>query len=120
LRSTASKPSDGGKTPFKRKYVRRKGVEIPLALPEERVEDSSVDLKGRQLPKKSCRKALNFDIGEHPRKKRTKLISPSKSTPKSPAVGLSIVTSAYGGALQLHGPPITHNNQSTFHRLLGT
>ncbi|KAI3442868.1 ENDO3c domain-containing protein [Psidium guajava] len=68
-RSTASKPADGGKTRVKRKYVRRKGVEKPPALPNEGAGDSSIDLKVRRPPKKSCRKALNFNIEEQPMEK---------------------------------------------------
>ncbi|KAF8039695.1 hypothetical protein BT93_B2032 [Corymbia citriodora subsp. variegata] len=107
LGSTASKSADGGKTLVKRKYLRRKVVEKPPALPREGAENSSIDLKVRQLPKKSCRKALNFNIKEQPRKKQTKK-------------RLSLVTSAYGGALPLHGPPIMHNNQITLNRSSGT
>ncbi|KAL3754097.1 hypothetical protein ACJRO7_001359 [Eucalyptus globulus] len=84
-RSTASKPADGGKTTVKRKYVRRKGVEKTPALPEEGAENSSVDPKVRQPPKKSCRKALNFDIEEQPMEKT---LHASASVSESPAQDL--------------------------------
>ncbi|KAF8042529.1 hypothetical protein BT93_A0993 [Corymbia citriodora subsp. variegata] len=84
-RSTASKPADGGSTKVKRKYVRRKGVEKTPALPKEGAEDSSVDLKVRQPPKKSCRKALNFDIEEQPTEKTLHM---SASVSESPAQDL--------------------------------
>ncbi|XP_048141992.1 transcriptional activator DEMETER isoform X2 [Rhodamnia argentea] len=84
-RSTASKPADGGKTTVKRKYVRRKGVDKPPALPREGAEDSSLDLEVRQLPKKSCRKALNFDIEEQPMEKT---LHTSASALESPAQDL--------------------------------
>lgn len=81
-RSTAPKPADGGKTTVKRKYVRRKGVEKPQALTTEGAEDSSIDLKVRQPPKKSCRRALNFDNEEQPTEKT---LHASASISDSPA-----------------------------------
>ncbi|KAI6697914.1 hypothetical protein NL676_018033 [Syzygium grande] len=55
----------------------------------------------------SCIEALLEEIQSTlSRKKRTKK-------------RLSLVTSAYGGALQLHGPLVMHNNQSTLNRSSG-
>ncbi|KAE8098472.1 hypothetical protein FH972_016532 [Carpinus fangiana] len=61
--------STSSKEKVKRKYVRRKGINKPAATPVE-LTGESTDLKTFEPARKSCRRALNFDI-EQPQDERS-------------------------------------------------
>jgi hypothetical protein len=50
------------KPAIKRTYVRRKGINKPVATPPAEITGESTDLKTFEPVRKSCRRALNFDI----------------------------------------------------------
>jgi hypothetical protein len=56
--STGSKENPA----VKRKYVRKKGINKPAATPRAELTGESTDLKTFEPARKSCRRALNFDI----------------------------------------------------------
>jgi hypothetical protein len=62
--------STSSKEKVKRKYVRRKGINKPAATPPVELTGESTDLKTFEPARKSCRRALNFDI-EQPQDERS-------------------------------------------------
>ncbi|KAI4349021.1 hypothetical protein L6164_009676 [Bauhinia variegata] len=112
-RPVTPKPAQSEKNTGKRKYVRRKGLNDTSVTPPSEMIGQSIESTKLESNKKSCRRALNFEIGEQPIDENSAcnengatmrlgngvslpedLQSPGESTPKNYSLGASHATNS--------------------------